>query len=74
MKDNTIEILTAEEMRTVIAALRGEYTEEEAQIVVDWAIKASIDEAMLEGVLEGKIELTVREGEVVFHVCDNKMS
>jgi hypothetical protein len=67
--------LTDEEAQKFIMALaytRKEegFTEEEAQVVLDWAHGAVVDHALFTAVLNGDMFPDVKEGEVVFGITD----
>ena len=72
--------LTDAEISTVIMALatvrgpRG-FTEPEAEVVVDWARTARVEQGLLDGVLRGRIRVDLNDsGEPVFSAVDQPTS
>jgi hypothetical protein len=67
-------LLTEEEIATIIEALldgNGPSTEDEILIAVKWGNEARVSAALLECVLERKVEMSLKDGELLFHSKDN---
>jgi hypothetical protein len=68
-------ILTDDEVTALAFALgkgQKEFLTEDVKIVVEWAEEISLKSALLEGVLSGKINLQIDNGEVLFSSGTNK--
>ncbi len=67
------QFISADEIETLVISLsesreNGEFTEEEAQTIVKWAIDARLQYTMLALVLKRIVEVTVEKGEVSFKI------
>jgi hypothetical protein len=75
VNDKLGQILTEDEVEKVILALaaaRGEesFTEEEVFELVKWAEKVRIEESLLSLLLDGLVNIDLRDGEPVFMLND----
>lgn len=64
-------MITHKEVKLLVEALResrhgGSLTREECLTLIGWAQQAKTNYAVLRGVLRGKVEVNVLDGEVVF--------
>lgn len=71
MTQIVVEELSMEEAESLVMAFAEErggrgFTEEEASVILDWAINARLDAILLQIVLKGGMNIDLREGKVVF--------
>jgi hypothetical protein len=67
-ENNMPEFFEKEEVDKLIMALahgQGTFTEEDCEIVYDWALECRLSAAMLQSVLDGRIYVIVKDGEVL---------
>jgi hypothetical protein len=73
--NKTLDILSDNEIEKLILALangKGQFTKDEAQLVIDWAGEIRLGVVVLESVIEGKVVITgFDDGELVFGLSNS---